>query len=181
MKSALDFACKMNDMSIAPDPPADVSMPLKQFLTFSDFCPPRWKGYDLYLISDEQVTFYVGQSHCAYARLWEHIRGGPKGHALLGRFILCNWPRSAAWTVTLLSASSPRFAAAGFNRDAAECLLIAKLKPCLNVALNHQPTPLPAEYLPPNTPIKNLRSFRRMLREAGYSRRSSIDDTEWEK
>ena len=165
---------------MATEAPTEISVALKQFLTFTDFCPPRWKAFDLYMISDEQVTFYVGQSQCAFNRLWEHIRGGPKGHALLGRFILCNWPHSAAWTVTLLSSRGARFECVGQDRDAAEQLLIEDLRPCLNVSLNHQPTPLPAGYLPPNTPVKNFRSFRRMLREAGYAPRSSPEDEEWE-
>ena len=158
----------------------EVSIPLKQFLTFNDCCPPRWKGYDLYLVSEGQVTFYVGQSHCAFERLWEHIRGGPKGHALLGRFILCNWPRAAGWTMTLVGSDDVRFAGVGHSRDAAEQLLIAALKPCLNVTLNEHPTPLPPGILPANSPIKNLRSFRRMLREAGYTRRATEQDSEWD-
>ena len=105
--------------------PDDVSLPLKKFLTFQKTCPPRWRDYDLYLVSDPQVTFYVGQSQCAFDRLWEHLRGGPKGHAMLGRFILANWPHSGAWVVTLLSAGGARFAAVGHDRDAAEQLLIA--------------------------------------------------------
>jgi hypothetical protein len=166
-------------MYTLPTAPTEVSIQLKQFLTFTEYCPPRWKAFDLYVVSDEQVAFYVGQSQCAFERLWEHIRGGPKGHALLGRFILCNWPRSASWTVSLLSSSAARFAGVDFQRDAAERLLISELRPCLNVSLNDQPNSLPACYLPPNTPVKNLRSFRRMLREAGYHRRSSPDDDQW--
>jgi hypothetical protein len=64
--------------------------------------------------------------------------------------------------------------------DTAERVLIEKLKPCFNVAMNGQPTPLPDEYLPANIPIKYLKNFRRMLREAGYHTRPSSDDMEWE-
>lgn len=161
--------------------PPEVSIPLKKFLTFQMICPPRWRGYDLYLVRDEQVTFYVGQSQCAFDRLWHHLRGGPKGRALLGRFILANWPRSGSWIITLLSAGGARFAAAGHDRDAAERQLIEELKPCLNVSCNERPAPIPDGYLPPNAPVKNLRSFRRMLREAAYARRTAPEDSDWER
>lgn len=166
-------------MDAFTEQPDEACLPLKRFLTFTEFCPPRWKAFDLYMVSDEQVAFYVGQSQCAFDRLWDHIRGGPKGHAMLGRFILANWPRSAAWQVTMLSSQGARFAGVGHSRDEAERLLITQLRPCLNVSLNHQPTPLPECYLPPNTPVKNRRSFRRMIREAGYQPRAAEGDDEW--
>jgi hypothetical protein len=159
-------------MDVISDQPGEVCLALKQFMTFNEFCPPRWKEFDLYLISDEQVTFYVGQSQCAFERLWEHIRGGPNGNPQLGRFILCNWPHSAGWKVMMLSSRAARFASVAFDRDAAERLLICELRPCLNIALNHTPTPLPDCYLPPNTALKSRRSFRRMIKEAGYLPRS---------
>lgn len=50
---------------------------LKRFLLIQQ-CPADWKYFDLYLFRDEAVTFYVGQSHLAFARVWEHLLGGFK-------------------------------------------------------------------------------------------------------
>jgi len=79
-----------------------VVLTLKRFLLINQ-CPEEWKGFDLYLFRDEEVTFYVGQSHLAFSRVWEHLLGGFKGHSFLGRFIWVNWPKSMNFTVDLLS------------------------------------------------------------------------------
>ena len=164
----------------------EISVPLKKFLTFTN-CPERWRPFNLYLVRDEQVVFYVGQSYCAFARVWEHIQGGPRGHSTLGRFILLNWPQSGGFHVELLRSAAPRFAPTGHDRDAAERLLIERCAPCFNVSLNREPTALPAGYLPPSTPFKQLRSYKRllhrMLRQAGYAEQLAFRDsrdTEWE-
>ncbi len=148
-----------------------IAISLKQFLTFT-ICPPGWKANNLYLFRDDQVTFYVGQSYCAFDRVWEHLKGGPKAHSIVGRFILVNWPRSAGFTIELMGSPSERL-------DAAEQALIEELRPCFNVALNGQPSPVPAGYLPANAPIKYLKNFRRMMREAGYRTSSDPGDLEW--
>jgi hypothetical protein len=163
----------MNDIK------ACIAIPLKKFLTIQ-ICPPRWKEYDLYLFGDGPVTFYVGQSHCAFDRVWEHLKGGPKGHSIVGRFLLANWPRSASFYVELISSTRMEAAIQSNDIDTAERILIENLKPCFNVSLNGQPTPLPGDYLPPNTPIKYLKNLRRMLREAGYKSHPSSEDLEWD-
>ena len=56
-------------------PESKIVLPLKRFLLIKD-CPAAWKGYNLYLFRDEIVTFYVGQSQLAFARVWEHLLGG---------------------------------------------------------------------------------------------------------
>jgi hypothetical protein len=154
-----------------------IAILLQSFLTITA-CPPRWKAFDLYLIRDEQVVFYVGQSVCAFNRVWEHLKGGPHGHSIVGRFLLCNWPRSGRFTVELLRSQGPRFTDAG-SLDAAERMLIEAYRPCFNVALNGLPFPLPEEFLPPNVPIKHLKNLRRMMREAGYAVRKNSEDSEW--
>lgn len=161
-----------------PPLPEQVSLPLKTFLTMPD-CPARWRHFDLYMVSGPEVVFYVGQSHCAFERVWEHIRGGPHGHAILGRLVLVNWPKSAGWTVTLLSAQSPRFDCVHRNLDAAERMLIEELVPCLNVSLNREPAPLPDGCLPANAPFRGLKSYKRMIREAGYMVRAVPNETGW--
>ena len=75
-----------------------IIVPLKRFLLIAE-CPSAWKKFDLYLFRDEEVVFYIGQSHLAFERVWEHLLNGFKGHSIVGRFIWCNWPRSMSFTV----------------------------------------------------------------------------------
>ena len=103
---------------------------LKKFLTISE-CPPRWKDYDLYLIRDEQVAFYAGQSYCAFLRVWDHLKSGPKGHSIIGQFVLTNWPRSGQFVIELLNSQGPRFAHVDHELDAAERWIIETYQPCL--------------------------------------------------
>lgn len=161
--------------------PWEIAIPLKRFLTIT-MCPPRWRHYDLYLFSDDETgaAFYAGQSECAFGRVWEHIRGGPHGHSIIGRFVLCNWPRSARFTLSLLDSRAPRFAPLANSLDAAERSLIEQYRPCFNVSLNAEPSPLPEGFLPPNATIKYLKNFSRMIREAGYVKRGGDEDAQWE-
>jgi hypothetical protein len=165
-------------MTELPDPPWEIHVPLRKFLTIPD-CPPRWKAYNLYLFRDDETVFYVGQSYCAFERVWEHIRGGPHGHAIVGRFVLANWPRSGRFTIELLNALGPRFDTVAHNLDAAERQLIEQFTPCFNVSLNAQPAPLPPGYLAPNANIKYLKNYKRMLREASYAAHKDSSDLEW--
>lgn len=111
---------------------------LKRFLLIEQ-CPTAWKGLDLYLFRDEQVVFYVGQSHLAFARVWEHLLSGFKGHSIVGRFIWCNWPQSMNFTIELLSSKSESFKDVTNELNACERSLIQKYSPCFNVSLNQQP------------------------------------------
>ncbi len=147
----------MNDSTIV--------IPLKRFLLIEQ-CPPDWKGLDLYLFRDENVAFYVGQSHLAFSRVWEHLLGGFHGHSIVGRFVWSNWPVSMRFTIELLSSQSAQFEASGNNLDAAERQLIRSLLPCFNVSLNSQPTPLPPSYFPPNASLRCSRSLNRLIHEA---------------
>lgn len=154
-------------------------IPLIKFITIEK-CPPGWKDYDLYIIRDDQVVFYVGQSHCAFSRVWEHLLGGIHGHAIVGRFIIVNWPKSARFTIELLSSRSARFSNLAHSLTEAERLLIEQFTPCFNVSLNGHPSPLPEVYLPPNATIRHIKSFKRMLREAVYGyKRMEVQDSEW--
>lgn len=143
-----------------------VAVPLKNFILTAELCPDAWKDFDLYLFRDEKVVFYVGQSHCAFIRVWEHIKGGFKGHSLAGRFLLNNWPVSMKFTIVLMDSTSGQFAEVGNDRNAAERLLIERWTPCFNISLNSQPTPIPIYYLPPNAKPRFRRSLTRMLYEA---------------
>lgn len=155
-------------------------IPLFMFLTIEN-CPPSWKDYDLYIIRDDTTVFYVGQSHCAFSRVWDHLLGGIHGHAVVGRFIIVNWPKSGRFTIELLSSRSARFSNLAQNLSEAERSLIEDYCPCFNISLNGHPTPLPAIYLPPNARIKTIKSFKRMLREAAYGfKRLEAQDIHWD-
>ena len=146
----------------------NVAMPLKRFLLI-EHCPPPWKGLDLYLFRDENVVFYVGQSYFAFARVWEHLLSGFKGHSRVGRFVWCNWPTSMSFSIELLSSQSEQFGVVGNELNASERYLIQRWSPCFNVSQNNQPTPLPNSYLPPNTPFRRRRSLNALLHEAERS------------
>lgn len=142
-----------------------ITISLKRFLLIEQ-CPPAWKGLDLYLFRDEKVVFYVGQSFLAFARLWEHLLSGFKGHSMVGRFVWCNWPTSMSFTIELLSSQSEAFDMFQHDLNTAEKYLIQQHAPCLNVSLNEHPTALPVNYLPPNAPFRRRRGLQTLIREA---------------
>ena len=143
----------------------DVAISLKRFLLI-EHCPAEWQNLDLYLFRDQDVVFYVGQSHLAFGRVWEHLLGGFKGHSIVGRFVWCNWPTSMSFTIQLLSSRSEQFGVVGNELSPAERLLIQRWSPCFNVSQNHQPTPVPTSYLPPNAPFRRRRSLTTLVYEA---------------
>jgi hypothetical protein len=153
----------------------NIIIPIKRFLLVEQ-CPPEWRELDLYLFRDENVVFYVGQSHLAFARVWEHLLGGFKGHSMVGRFIWCNWPTSMSFTIELLSSRSEQFCAVQNELTASERHLIQRWSPCLNVSQNNQPTSLPTSYLPPNAPFRRRQSLLKLIHEA--ERAVKADDTE---
>lgn len=130
-----------------------VVIPLKRFLLIEN-CPAEWKDLDLYLFRDDEVFFYVGQSHLAFARVWDHLKGGFKGHSIVGRFIWANWPRSMKFTIELMCSQSGQFNCVENDLSAAERQLIQQWTPCFNVSLNSQPTPVPGGYQPYNARLR---------------------------
>jgi hypothetical protein len=142
-----------------------VDISLKRFLLIEE-CPAEWKRFDLYLFRDEAVAFYVGQSHLAFTRVWQHLLAGFKGHSFVGRFVWVNWPASMNFTIELQSSHSEQFKATGNDLDAAERLLIQQWSPCFNVSQNSQPALLPQTYLPANAPFRRRRSLKALLYEA---------------
>ena len=142
-----------------------VVISLKRFLLI-EHCPAEWKSLDLYLFRDEEVVFYVGQSHLAFARVWEHLLSGFKGHSIMGRFVWCNWPKSMSFTIELLSSRSEMFDGVGNDLSASERLLIQRGSPCFNLSQNQEPTAVPDCYLPPNAPFRRRRSLNQLIHEA---------------
>ncbi len=144
---------------------SSVVIPLKRFLLVEE-CPGDWRELDLYLFRDDKAVFYVGQSYLAFGRVWEHLRGGFKGHSVVGRFVWCNWPASMKFTIELMSSQSARFEHVGHDLNAAERELIQHWAPCFNISLNSQPTVLPPGYLPPNAPLRRRCSLNKLIHEA---------------
>jgi predicted GIY-YIG superfamily endonuclease len=142
-----------------------VTLPLKRFLLIQQ-CPDAWKGLDLYVFRDETAVFYAGQSYLAFARVWEHLLGGFRGHSIVGRFIWVNWPKSMKFTIELLSSQSAQFNSIGNDVTAAEQWLIQQWLPCFNVSHNSQPSLVPSVYLPPNASLRRRRSLKQLIREA---------------
>lgn len=142
-----------------------VVIPLKRFLLIEQ-CPSEWKNFNLYMFRDEAVVFYVGQSYLAFARVWEHLLGGFKGHSIVGRFVWCNWPNSMKFTIELLGSQFENFNFIGNDVNAAERWLIQQSSPCFNVSQNSQPTPLPQTYLSPNAKLRHRRSLNALIHEA---------------
>jgi hypothetical protein len=152
----------------------NVAIPLKRFLLIEQ-CPAAWKDLDLYIFRDDTVAFYVGQSSLAFARVWEHLLSGFKGHSIMGRFVWVNWPASMKFTIELLSSQAEQFAEVRNDLNASERSLIQRWSPCFNISLNDQPTSLPDSYLPPNAPFRRRRSFHALIHEA--ERAVKADDT----
>jgi len=142
-----------------------ITLPLKRFLLIEQ-CAAAWQTLNLYLVRDDAVVFYVGQSYVAFDRVWEHLHNGFKGRSVVGRFIWSNWPKSLNFTIELLTAQVVRFADVGHDLNGAERQLIQQWSPCFNAALNHAPTPLPSVYFPPSAPIRCSRSLNRLRHEA---------------
>lgn len=152
-----------------------VSISLSRFLLVEE-CPTAWKKLDLYLFRDENIAFYVGQSQLAFARVWEHLIGGFKGHSMMGRFVWANWPVSMKFTIELMSSRCEEFGAVEHDLNAAERELIQRWSPCFNISLNRQPTPIPSSYLPPNAPLRCSRSLNKLMHQA--ARAVQAEDTE---
>lgn len=156
-----------NPSAQLPESP-EVNLPLKAFLQI-EHCPPEWRRLDLYLIRDEEVVFYVGQSYVAFHRVWEHFYAGFKGRSLVGRFIVCNWPASMNFQVELMSSKNASFACVEHDRNRCEQLLIQQHTPCLNTALNPQPASIPEKYFSPYTSLQFRRHPLKCIQQAAQA------------
>jgi hypothetical protein len=156
----------------------DIALPISKLLTIEQ-CPTEWRRCDLYLFRDDAIVFYVGQSHNAFDRVWAHLHGGFKGRSVVGRFVLCNWPRSMRFVVELMHSQSARFDPVGNDLDAAERYLIEQLSPCFNEALNSRPTPLPGRYSPPSAKGRRPKSIKRMMHDAARACQLEDNRKQW--
>ena len=109
--------------------------------------------YRLYVIRDNatDLVFYVGQSRDgALDRVLQHlgvVRGFP-GDAPIARLLRRAMPESREWLVQFHRVDEVIPGSEGMRRDLdkAERLLIAELRPCLNVTYNPHGRELPPEY-----------------------------------
>lgn len=161
------FAAFLERQKPPSDSLASVAQTMKEFITVKA-CPPAWRVFDLYVIQDDRVVFYVGKSELAFYRIWQHILDGYKGRSTIGRFILCNWRASMNFTVELMNSHSSQFTNLDNDLSAIERALIVKYSPCFNIVSNPKPTPLPDEYLPTTSPIQNARRIGKVIREASF-------------
>jgi hypothetical protein len=145
-----------------------VTVPVKQFILL-DECPPSWREMDLYIIRDKDCAFYVGQSHQAFNRVWDHVKNGCKARSEVGLFILCNWPKSMNFQIDLLSSQADEFDEVNNNLLRAEEMLIKRYRPCFNISQNSEPRPIPELYFPPSSAIRSPRSLTRMRYQAEQS------------
>lgn len=111
-------------------------------------------GHLIYVVRDERLIFYVGQSRRdVVTRFWEHMQAPSK----LGQLISLNTPASHDWSVDFYALADcaafvrqkSLFALQEwqhFDMDMAEQALIHGLCPVLNHDFNAKPTPLPARY-----------------------------------
>lgn len=127
------------------------------------------QGYTLYLVRDEEIVLYVGQSWNPLSRLYKHLYGNQGWPTRLGGLIQANKPESMQWTCelrepgecfeyvqayyTAIYQDHPdilRIMLGTFlikpDVDDAEIALIRHFKPCLNGAVNPHETPLPEKY-----------------------------------
>lgn len=108
-------------------------------------------SYYLYIVRDEEVVFYVGQScHGVVNRLWQHLGRGSfdQGLSWLGRVIEANLPISLDWIIELREPrhKTHEYFHSQLDIDDTEKELIEELRPCLNVIYNSLPSPLPELY-----------------------------------
>lgn len=103
--------------------------------------------YRLYVVRDGDTVFYVGQAGDVVDRLYGHLGQGSwswaTGMSELGKLIKANLPTSRDWRIELYTIGE-----LGVNGvDLAEEALIDILRPCLNRALNRNPSALPDKYI----------------------------------
>lgn len=111
-------------------------------------------GHLIYVVRDQTVVFYVGQSkRDVVERFWEHLHKPSR----LGQLIQQNEPDSHNWQVDFYTLADCRpfvsqkslFAMQAweaFDMDMAEEALIRQLKPILNRDFNAKPSLLPQRY-----------------------------------
>jgi hypothetical protein len=121
----------------------------------------------LYLYRDESTVLYIGRSTSPLQRLYEHLGKGEFRDipSPLGKTIIVNLPLSLGWSLLLLTIADceplvrlhrPEFhewylqqMKRRLAREAAEVAeesLIDHYQPCLNIAGNRTPHPLPEKY-----------------------------------
>jgi len=105
----------------------------------------------IYMIRDKEVVFYVGQSKNMAVRIGNHLGYVPTGATTLQRLIYANMPQSLTWFVKVFALADPPNTCTDIHT--VERAMIARYRPCLNIAYNPYPTPLPLCYRLPLSEI----------------------------
>lgn len=114
---------------------------------------------DIYVVRDNDVVFYVGQSDNPMERLLGHVGLGSwgwSGYSDLGRTIDDNLPEARSWTIELWTVQECKDALADettsccrWDKDDAEQAMIRDRRPYLNHAYNETRRQLPDRYRKP--------------------------------
>ncbi len=137
-------------------------------------------GHKLYLIRDGDIVFYIGQSAQPLIRLQEHMGWTWQGNqSTIGKLIEDNAPESGKWTYELWKVEeceqyvteyrvntfpdSWQKLHPSYDIDEAEEALIKHFKPCLNSAMNPNPTPLPGRYIKYNRSQEHLNMLEKLF------------------
>jgi hypothetical protein len=111
-------------------------------------------GHIIYLVRDETLVFYIGQSkRDVITRFQEHMQKPSR----LGKIIKLNSPDSHQWSIDFYTMEDCRpfvqqkslftmQAWEQFDMTMAESAMIQALKPVINQDFNPNPTPLPNRY-----------------------------------
>jgi hypothetical protein len=102
----------------------------------------------LFVVREGSTVFWVGEASNVRRRVGEHLGGYPSA---LGKLILGNVPSSFDWIFeiwTLADCKPYLPTGTALNVETGKRALVAHYQPCLNVADNLRPTPLPARYQP---------------------------------
>lgn len=116
------------------------------------------EDYAVYLVKADETVLYVGQSASTANRLLSHLGSNPSGtYTQLGTCIQANRPASDMWAFEEYTLEDCReavmqdrearkapFPNAPLSKYDAELTFIRLYRPCLNVAGNPDPTPLPS-------------------------------------
>ena len=118
---------------------------LVEDILYKEFRHVDYEDCRIYVIRDDDLIFYIGQSKHIIRRLQEHM-GLDIGFGIkesnTGRFVNANLPKSREWQIDLLSLEDCKtytaFTLSADNVNFAENELISLLCPCLNQHLNRR-------------------------------------------
>jgi hypothetical protein len=126
------------------EPPV-MTLSVSEFLCDTLYHSLRYStDMSIYTLRDKDLVLYVGRSDNSRSRLLDHI-GDIYERANItnvGWLVRDNLPASLGWMIDLYTAGNWGC----LDAPMAENRAIKELRPCLNVAMNPDPQPLPSRY-----------------------------------